>query len=203
MISIPTKQNAPKPICLASSSAYRKQLLQRLDLIFSQQKPRVDEDLLKQQNSNLAAENLCRLLGRAKGHDVHQNRSHPEQITLSGDQLVHFNGEILGKTPTSENALTQLRKLSGKPHELLTSFYVFYRNDVHEIFDRTILTMRTLSDHEIERYLQLDQPFDCAGTYKIESYGISLFSKIETQDFTAIQGIPLLQLQKILKLIVE
>lgn len=185
-----------RPICLASQSVYRRQLLERLDLQFTQQKPLVDEELLKQKNLHLSAKELCLLLGKAKGDQVHQNRRDPRQITMSGDQLVHFEGEILGKTPTPELAFQQLRKLSGQTHSLMTSLFVFCDDGVEEIFDTTSLKMRELSDREIERYIELDQPFDCAGTYKIESHGISLFAEILTQDFTAIQGIPLLALNQ-------
>jgi septum formation protein len=185
-----------RPICLASQSIYRRQLLERLDLQFIQQKPMVDEDLLKIQNDHLSPKELCLFLGKAKGEQVHQNRTNPHQITISGDQLIDFQGQILGKTPTPELAFQQLRKLSGQTHTLMTSVFLFCEDRVEEIFDATELTMRELSDQDIERYIQLDQPFDCAGTYKVESFGISLFAEICTKDFTAIQGIPLLALNK-------
>lgn len=187
------------PLCLASQSLYRKQLLERLDLVFTQQKPLVDEDLLKKQNSHLSAKDLCLFLGQAKGAQVHAQRSHPDQITLSGDQLVSFEADILGKTPTPQTAFEQLRRLSGKTHFLMTSFFVFSGSDIHTLWNCTELTMHQLTDQQIHRYIELDQPFDCAGTYKIESHGISLFSKIQTDDFTAIQGIPLIALNKLLK----
>ncbi|MFN7906228.1 MAG: Maf family protein [Pseudobdellovibrionaceae bacterium] len=188
-----------RPIVLASQSPYRKELLKKLDLSFTQEKPLVDEDALKQQNSKLSPRNLCQLLGRVKGLKVHELRKAPSQITISGDQLVSFQGQILGKTADRETAHQQLRILSGQTHELLTSIYVFSFDDVYEILNVTKLTMYNLTSEQIERYLDLDAPFDCAGTYKIEQHGISLFSEIVTEDFTAIQGIPLLGVHSILK----
>ncbi len=188
-----------RPLCLASQSIYRKQLLERLDLVFTQQKPLVDEDLLKIQNSHLSAKDLCLFLGHAKGAETHGRRSDPNQITLSGDQLVCLDQEILGKTPTPQLAFDQLRKLSGKTHFLMTSFFVFINQDVHTLWNCTELTMRSLTNEDIQRYLELDQPYDCAGTYKIEAHGISLFTQVKTDDFTAIQGIPLLALNNLLK----
>lgn len=190
-----------RPLCLASQSPYRKQLLERLDLVFSQQKPAVDESALKADRPDLSPRELCLFLGKAKGESVHKIRKTPQQITLSGDQLVHFQDQILGKTEDPQDAFRQLRALSGQTHFLLTSFFVFANDEVHEIFNSTAMKMRDLSDEEIHRYLELDQPFDCAGTYKIEQHGISLFSEIITEDFTAIQGIPLMALnQKLFEL---
>jgi septum formation protein len=194
MNSIQNIQKFPKLI-LASTSIYRQELLTRLGIPFQAEKPSFDEDSVKKSHSHLKIDDLCRLLAKGKA----QSLSTPENCVIGSDQMAVLEGQRLGKPGNYENALAQLLKMQGKSHELLTSVTVFFKGEEHSLLDRTILKMRPLASVEIEKYLKLDQPFDCAGSYKIEKHGISLFEKIQTEDFTAIPGLPLIKLGKILR----
>lgn len=195
-------------LCLASTSIYRKELLSRLGLLFEAKKPLFDEDAEKVRISKAHTDpkaaqapsplKMAELLAAGKAQSLHSS-DNADLITIGSDQLVSFAGRILGKTPTLETARKQLQELQGKSHELITAVCLLKKNEKILFHDRTVLTMRTLSSKEIDTYIEHDQPFDCAGTYKIEKRGISLFEKIESQDFTAIQGLPLIQLTKHLR----
>jgi septum formation protein len=181
------------PLILASESPYRKIQMQSLGLPFSTSRPQIDEDSekLKFQTPQKMAVGLARLKALSlKSKD---------QIIIGGDQLIHLEGQILGKPKTREKAIEQLQLLQGKTHKILTALCVVYGEKIHEHLDSTLMTLRSLSRLEIESYVDLDQPLDCAGSYKIEKNARPLFSKIETQDFSAIEGLPLLNLSKILQ----
>lgn len=181
------------PLILASTSKYRKQLLTQLGLEFSATSPLFDEETAKTQGTDPRhlAEHLA--FEKAKSLCSHHN------CVIGGDQLIHFEGKILGKPGTLEKAKAQLKNLSGKDHELITSISVIYAGKPLTFTNITKMKMRTLNKELIENYLDFEKPFDCAGSYKIEGRGITLFEKIETDDFTAIQGIPLIQLTTVLK----
>ncbi len=105
-----------------------------------------------------------------------------------------FENEILGKPGSTEKAEAQLQRLQGKSHELITAVALVYGDKVREFVDRTKIQMRKLSAAEIRDYVRIDQPLDCAGSYKFEKRGIALIEKLECQDPTAIEGLPLIQL---------
>src|SRR5690606_8232914 len=107
---------------------------------------------------------------------------------------AHLDGKILGKPKTKENAIQQLQAMAGKTHQLITSMVVAYRGCEYLYTDITSMRMRELAVEEIEKYIGLDEPLDCAGSYKIEKHGLWLCSRIESDDYAAIQGIPLLAL---------
>ena len=107
---------------------------------------------------------------------------------------MDFEGEILGKAGDLDRAFNQLKRLSGKSHRLITSFCVLSNDNSYTKTVKTTLTMRKLKNEQIKKYLRFDNPIDCAGSYKLELKGISLFDKIETDDHTAIVGLPLLSL---------
>ena len=185
------------PLVLASTSPYRKELLQRLGLKFEAQRPLFDADSGKL-NSTIRAftpDQLCLYLGEEKAKSLAQSNN----CVIGGDQILVLNDEILGKPGTNERAFSQLQKMQGKTHELLTSVSVFYQQKLHQFLNRTRMTMTPLTHDQIQHYVDLDQPLDCAGSYKIEKHGITLFEKIDTEDFTAIQGLPLLQLARTLR----
>lgn len=182
-------------LILASTSVYRKELLSKLGFPFLAEKPTFNEDSAKSENTHLAPAELCIFLGQGKARSL----ATAQNCIVGSDQMAVLAGERLGKPGNLEKAITQLTKMQGKSHELLTSVTVIYKGQEKSFLDKTILKMRPLSLKEIERYLHLDQPFDCAGSYKIEKHGISLFENIQTEDFTAIPGLPLLKLGKILR----
>lgn len=177
-----------KKIILASTSPYRKALLNRLMIHFECSAPNVDEDLFKAKISD--PYELAHILSYEKANAIAKDNS--ESIVIGSDQLAHLNGEILGKPKTFEKAFEQLKKLSGKTHELITAVSIIHLNQVLHFTNITKLDMRALSDEQIKNYLKKDGPFDCAGSYKLELHGISLFKTIDTTDQTAIVGLPLL-----------
>ena len=182
------------PIVLASTSPYRRQLLERLGLAFDCEAPRCDEEALK--DPALPPLELARHLARAKAASVADLR--PEAIVIGSDQLAHVDGLVLGKPGTRAAAIEQLLRLAGRTHELVTAVHVIERGQIHEHVDRTRLHMRTLDRAAIERYVDADQPLACAGSYKIEGRGIALFEAIESADHSAITGLPLLWLTAVL-----
>ena len=119
---------------------------------------------------------------------------------LGADQLVELDGAVLGKPGDRARAHAQLAALSGRAHALHTAFALFTPSgSCSEHLDTHVLTLRALEANEIERYLDADQPYDCAGSYKIEQRGIALCERIEGGDFTAITGLPLVALTTALR----
>lgn len=178
-------------LILASTSPYRKALLQRLSVSFTCENPKVDEDSFKAKN--LAPKDLAQTLACEKAKAVFAR--HPGSIVIGGDQLAEVEGVILGKPHTPENALKQLQLMRGRAHRLLTAVHILGPGIDIPHLAVTTLHMRDLSDSELKSYIELDQALDCAGSYKIEEHGIKLFSKIECDDMNTIQGLPLIWLQ--------
>jgi septum formation protein len=183
-----------KKLILASTSKYRKQLLERLGVPFECIAPNVDEDRYKNQIPD--PRELAITLGRLKAQAVSQK--FPDAIVIGSDQLAHKDGTILSKPGNMDNAINQLRFLNGSTHELITAVTVIADKQELNIVNTTKLSMKPLTDEQIKKYLSQDKPFDCAGTYKLELKGISLFDRIESEDHTAIIGLPLIETGKVL-----
>ncbi len=156
--------------------------------------PGVDEDAYKAQG--LSPEELVRALSLAKAEAV--AASNPSALVIGSDQCVEFEGKVLGKPHTRERAIAQLSSMAGKTHSLWTGAAVLDaatgRSTVD--VDRHDLRMRPLSRAQIAAYVDRDEPFDCAGSYKIERSGIALFESVNGSDFTAIVGLPLTVLSR-------
>jgi septum formation protein len=183
-------------LVLASTSPYRKELLQRLGLPFRARAPLCDEEALKIPGEEPASQALR--LAREKAWSLHASQA--GAYILGGDQLVAFAGRCLGKPRTPENALAQLLAMQGRQHSLLTAIaLVAPDGSVSTHLDTHLMTMRALDEEELARYVTRDQPLDCAGSYKIEAGGIALFERIEGEDFTAIMGLPLIALSGLLR----
>jgi septum formation protein len=192
---------APEPLILASTSKYRKELVERLHIKFETRAPLADEAALKTQWEplGLGPERLAELLAIAKAESL--SATHPNSWIIGSDQLVDLDGEILGKQPDFASACDQLMKLSGREHRLITAVALAHSAHKTELFtDITRITFRKLSRAEIERYVEIEKPYDCAGTYKIEGLGVRLISSLETADPTAIIGLPLIRLSEELRL---
>ena len=176
-------------IILASSSKPREKLLHSLGLSFQVLPHRVDEQVYKNKISDPAL--LCRTLARVKVQSVQQKNSY----IIGADQMAVFNGKAFGKPKTKEKAFEVLSLFQGKTHELATGFCL-QKPDGCFFEDLIIsrMTMRSLTKKQIESYLEKDEPYQCAGSYTIERLGVGLFKKIETPDFTAVIGLPLLSL---------
>lgn len=178
------------PLILASTSPYRRQLLERLRLPFTCERPGVDEDAVKRRLAEPLA--VVQQLARQKAEAVAAR--FPEAVVIGSDQAATIDGRILDKPGDAANAIAQLQSLQGRDHALLTAVAVVHPHGVVAFVDTTTLWMRPLQDTEIARYVAAEQPFDCAGSYKIEALGVTLFARIDSGDQTAIQGLPLLQL---------
>lgn len=183
-------------IVLASTSEYRKQLLERLGLPFVQTPPQFDEHRLKELPFPGAA-GLARDLATEKVNSLISK--HGLETIIGGDQVAELDGRLMGKPQTVEHAVDQLVELSGRSHRLATAVAVWDEGRLITHVDITTLTMRTLDLAAIRRYVEADMPLDCAGSYKLESRGITLFERIETADYTAIIGLPLMALTSILR----
>ncbi|HEX6246058.1 MAG TPA: nucleoside triphosphate pyrophosphatase [Polyangiales bacterium] len=183
-------------LVLASTSPYRSDLLRRIGLTFEARAPACDEEALKRAGE--APEAQAQRLALAKAESLAALA--PDAFILGGDQLVELDGEVLGKPHTVERALAQLRRMRGKTHRLLTAFTLLCPGGERVThLDTHRLTLRALRDDELERYVARDQPLDCAGSYKIEALGITLCERIEGEDFSAIMGLPLMALARLLR----
>lgn len=188
-------------LILGSTSPYRKQILENAGFIFETAQPLFDEDQFKLQNPKLSPLRLCESLARGKCESLVGQFSH--DFVLGCDQLVELGGEILGKPKTFENAFKQLSKMSGTTHLLHTCMTVSApaltadgNPRFHTYTTTTKITFRKLSGPQIEKYLKLDEPFDCAGSYKMEKGGLLLVKSLESADPFSIQGLSLLDLGK-------
>ena len=177
----------PPPLILASTSRYRRELLQRLRLPFEVLSPEVDET--PQPGEAPAA--LALRLALAKARAVQARR--PEAVVIGSDQVADLDGEPVGKPHTHERAVAQLTRLSGRSVVFQTGVAV-----VAPGFERALLApvrvrFRALAPAEIEHYLRTEQPYDCAGSAKSETLGIALLEAIDSDDPTALVGLPLIR----------
>jgi septum formation protein len=180
--------SAPRLI-LASTSRYRRELLQRLRLPFEVVSPGVDEAPL----AGEAPAALAFRLALAKAHAVAARAT--DAVVIGSDQVAELEGQAIGKPGTHERALEQLRLMSGQRVVFHTAVAVVRRE---RGFERALLApvavrFRSLRSEEIERYLQLDTPYDCAGSAKSEALGVALLDSIDSDDPTALIGLPLIR----------
>lgn len=182
-------------ILLASTSASRRALLARLGLAFECMAPGSDET--PRPHETPAA--LVKRLAAAKANAVAQQ--YPESLVIGGDQLAVLDGRILGKPGEHAHAVRQLTALSGRTAKFHTGLCVQHAATGRQLLhvDVTEVHFRTLAAEEIERYLQAEQPYACAGSFKSEGLGISLFERIDSQDPTALVGLPLITLCRFLR----
>ncbi|HSN18884.1 MAG TPA: Maf family nucleotide pyrophosphatase [Gammaproteobacteria bacterium] len=183
------------PLILASTSRHRRMLMERLGLPFTAVAPGVDET----RSFKEPVEQLVRRLSRAKAEAV--AAANPGSLIIGSDQAAERDGEILGKPGDHATATGQLRAASGKYMKFHTGLCVIDTRDgrVQEYTDVTRVAFRRLADAEIERYLQAERPYDSAGSFKSEGLGISLFEGIESNDPSALIGLPLIALCRFLR----
>jgi septum formation protein len=191
---------SPPALILASTSAYRRELLARLRLPFSCTAPGVDET--RRGGERPLA--LAIRLARAKASAV--ALQHPDAWVIGSDQVAarieDSGGElILGKPGTAARCMEQLHSCSGRTVAFMTAVAVLRHNShsVHEFVDTTRVVFRALDDATIERYVALESPLDCAGGFKSEGLGIALCESIDSADPSALIGLPLIQLGKVLR----
>ena len=184
-------------LILASTSPYRRQLLERLGVPFRAVSPAVDEAAIQALFDAASAADLAEHLALAKALSVSRHELH---VTVIGsDQVCVCDDRILNKPGTAEAAAEQLAFLAGKTHRLITAVCIWQAGATLWHRDVTTLTMLPLSREQIERYVAADQPLDCAGSYKLESRGIALFEAIQSADHSAIIGLPLLAVARLLR----
>jgi len=185
----------PPDLVLASTSPYRRRLLERLGVPFRCLAPRFDEAAFPADGLDPLA--LAESLAFQKTLSVEPEAA--GSAIIGSDQLVSLDGTIYGKPGTAEKAVEQLVSMSGRSHQLFTALVVRHSGQTIRHVDVTILRMRPLAPEAIRRYVERDKPYDCAGSYKLEEGGIALFERIETEDHTAITGLPLITLVSILR----
>ena len=179
-----------RPLILASTSRYRAALLERLGLRFSSASPEVDESQIPGETPRARAGRLSAAKARAVA--LH----YPEAVVIGGDQVAALAERVLRKPGDAATCREQLRQLSGSRAEFHTASTVRCEAAGLELshLDTTTVTLRALSDAEINRYIERERPFDCAGGFKAELLGISLFERLDSSDPTAIVGLPLIWL---------
>ena len=186
----------PAPaLILASTSRYRRELLERLRLSFTAVAPHVDETALPGE----APAALAQRLALAKAQAVAQ--VNPEAVVIGSDQVADLGGLCLGKPGTHERAVAQLRSMSGRDVIFQTAVAVVCQSNGFEqqSLAQVRVRFRALNDDEIERYLRAEQPYDCAGSAKSEGLGISLLESIDSDDPTALIGLPLIRTGQLLR----
>jgi septum formation protein len=182
-------------LLLASTSPYRRELLSRLRIPFDVARPEVDEVPLPGE-SPLA---LARRLAAAKAEAIATREG--DAWVIGSDQVAELDGRPLGKPGNRDAALTQLASMSGRSVAFRTAVSVMHRDlGRFDAIDTTVVRFRGLAAEEIARYVDSEQPFDCAGSFKSEGLGIVLFDAIETSDPTALVGLPLIATARLLRL---
>ena len=182
-------------LILASTSPFRRQLLERLGLPFDIVSPHTDETPLPGE----AAPQLVHRLAEAKARAVMQD--YPAALVIGGDQVATFENEIIGKPGSHQSAVAQLRRFSG--HSLQFHTGVTLLNSASGSLQieviHTAVKFRPLSKQQINNYLAREQPYQCAGSFKSEGLGIALFESIHGDDPTALMGLPLITLVQMLE----
>lgn len=183
----------PQRLILASTSPYRRELLARLRLTFEVSSPGVDEHYLDGEAPALRAERLA--LAKARAVAAH----HPDAIVIGSDQVATLGDDILDKPGSYDNAFAQLRRASGQRITFNTGVAVIDANSASVRVVPYYAEFRALTDREIDAYLNLEQPYDCAGAAKVESLGIALLARMEGSDPTALIGLPLIATAELLR----
>lgn len=185
----------PQPLILASTSPYRAELLARLRLPFTQIAPGSDET----PGPKEPAHRLAARLAFAKAHDV--AAQHPDAWVIGSDQVASCEGEKLGKPGSREQAIAQLLHMRGRYTAFITGVALLQRESgaVYRAIDTTVVKLRKLSRADIERYVDAEPAFDCAGSAKIEGLGIALCAEVQSRDPTALIGLPLIDTARLLR----
>jgi len=182
-------------LILGSTSPFRRELLGRLELPFSAASPDTDETA----HAGELPEALVQRLAEAKARAVAP--MHPDALIIGSDQIAVLDGQILGKPGNHARAVEQLRAASGRTVTFLTGLCLLdSASDVAQVtFEPFRVHFRELDEAHIERYLQAEQPYNCAGSFKSEGLGIALFAKLEGDDPTGLIGLPLIRLVDMLQ----
>ncbi len=203
----PSSPGEARPLLLASTSRYRRELLGRLGLPFAVAAPDFDEAAEDPHFATMRPEAFALRLARGKAASLAQ--AHRESWILAADQIGVLGGEgegdgpaqLLHKPGTEGAAIAQLMRLAGRSHRLISGVVLTCpaTGELHELVDHQRLRMRSFAEEEARAYVQQHRPLDCVGSYRIEDAGIGLFAAIESVDFTGIIGLPLIAVAALLR----
>jgi len=181
-------------LILASTSPFRKAILDKLGVDFDTASPETDETALADETPQQLVERLSIAKAKAVADKV------SDALVIGSDQVSVINGEIIGKPHTHENAVKQLQNASGKTVTFYTGLCLY--NSATQQYQSEVVpfnvVFRDLSDQQIECYLRKEEPYNCAGSFKSEALGIVLFEKLEGEDPNTLMGLPLIRLIKML-----
>jgi septum formation protein len=182
-------------LILASSSAYRRELLQRLQLPFEAIAPHIDETPLPGETPDATALRLAREKAAAIA------ARHPDALVIGSDQVATLDGAQIGKPGDHARALAQLQTMRGREVVFHTALCLWDgREGTHQLENvQAFVTFRDLPDTELDAYLRIEQPYDCAGSAKNEGLGIAILERIDSSDPTALTGLPLIALTTMLR----
>ena len=175
-------------IILASQSSSRARLLSKTGLAFKIFSPKIDE---KHFLNPKKPGDSCLFIAKQKA--LKAQSLYKREIIIACDQMAYSEGCFFGKAHTIEKAIENLTKLKGKTHTLFSGLCLLWENKEFLYLCKSYLSMRDLSPKEIKNYVLKEKPLKSAGSYHIESQGIKLFEKVQTEDFNAIEGLPLIQ----------
>ena len=192
----------PPELVLASTSAARRALLERLEVPFVVDAPEFDEAAHGDRFEGMTDAEFALLLARGKAQSLAAR--HPERWILAADQVAVLPGpprRRLDKPGREDVAIEHLVALSGRTHHLTTGVVLLHpgHGEQHEAVDEQRLTLRAYDRAEAEAYVRRHRPLECAGSYRIEDAGIKLFQRIEGQDYTGIMGLPLIAVAGLLR----
>jgi len=186
----------PAPeLILASSSVYRQELLTRLRVPFAALAPQVDETARAEETPLARAQRLAQEKAQALAS------LNPDSVVIGSDQVAVCKGQVLDKPRSAGRCREQLQLLSGATATFHTAVAVIcqQREILQQFVDTTTVYFRNLSDAEVDRYVDKDRPFDCAGGFRCESLGTALFSRVLSEDPTGLIGLPLIGLSRVLR----
>lgn len=183
-----------QPLLLASSSSYRRAILAKLGLPFTWDSPAIDESA----QTGESADQLVRRLSLAKAKAL--AAAHPTSLIIGSDQVATLDRQIIGKPLTHQRACAQLRAASGRELIFKTGLCLLnsQTGQAQIAVETYSVIFRELSDQQIDRYLLLEKPYDCAGSFKAEGLGICLFDKLSGDDPNTLIGLPLIRLVQML-----
>lgn len=179
-----------RQLVLASTSPFRRELLNRLEIFFTTANPQTDESALPGESP----EDLALRLSEAKARAVAP--LFPDALIIGSDQVAILDGQVYGKPGTHENAIKQLQTMRGRTVNFFTGLCLLdaKTGEAHVRGIPTLVTFRNLSDEEIENYLRREQPYNCAGAAKSEGLGIAIIARMQGDDPNALVGLPLIAL---------
>ena len=179
-------------IILASSSAYRQSILKKLHIPFASVAPDIDESPI----SNESISTQVQRLAKTKALAIATQKAQADTYVIGSDQLASFNGQVLGKPGNFDNAMQQLLMFSGQTVRFYTGLCLVHSatNQISQIVETFDVTFKTLTERQVSTYLKIEQPYDCAGSFKCEGLGIALFESLDGRDPNTLIGLPLIAL---------